>query len=51
MRLTKWLALFLSLCMLTAAMPAALSEENGLDIVDANGGEADIAPGLDLGSG
>ena len=51
MRLTKWLALFLALCMLTAAMPAALSEENGLDIVDANGGEADIAPGLDLDLG
>ena len=51
MRLTKWLALFLALCMLTAAMPAALSEENGLDIVDANGGEVDIAPGLDLDLG
>ncbi len=48
MRLTKWLALFLTLCMLTAALPTALSEDSGLDIVDANAGEADVVPALDL---
>ena len=51
MRTTKWLALFLALCMLTAAAPAALSEDIGLDIVDANAGENDIAPELDLDLG
>ena len=51
MRTTKWLALFLALCMLTAAAPAALSEDIGLDIVDANEGENNIAPELDLDLG
>ncbi len=51
MRLTKWLALLLALCMLTAAMPTALSEDIGLDIVDANAGEDEIAPEIDLDLG
>ena len=51
MRLTKWLALFLALCMLTAALPTALSEDIELDIVDANAGEADIVSELDLDLG
>lgn len=48
MRMTKWLSLFLALCMLAAALPTALSEDIGLDVVDANAGEADIVDGLDL---
>ena len=51
MRLTKWLALLLALCMLTAAMPTALSEDIGLDIVDANAREDEIAPEIDLDLG
>jgi len=51
MRLTKWLALLLALCMLTGAAPTALSEDIELDIVDANAGEADIVEGLDLDLG
>ena len=50
MRLTKWLALVLALCMLLAA-PTALSEDIGLDIVDANAGEDEIAPEIDLDLG
>ena len=53
MRMTKWLALLLALCMLTAALPVALSEDAGIDIVDANtpdGTVADSALDLDLDS-
>ena len=42
MRLTKCLALLLSLCMLLAAMPAALSEEIDIEVVDANSTDIDV---------
>ena len=36
------LALLLSLCMLVAAMPAALSEEIDIEVVDANSTDIDV---------